>query len=73
MCQARIITTHVYPPIPVRHCDWSAHYAGEEDEQMATGRGRTEQEAVDDLVENHPRELPHAPGGLREQLHELFG
>lgn len=51
----RIITTHVYPPIPVRHMDWRAHYEGEEDEQMDTGTGATEQEAIDDLLENHPR------------------
>lgn len=51
----KIITTHVYPPIPIRSMDWQAHYDGEEDEQMATGTGATEQEAIDDLIENHPR------------------
>lgn len=51
----KIITTHVYPPIPVRFCDWQAHYDGEEDEQMATGSGATEQEAIKDLLTNHPR------------------
>jgi hypothetical protein len=52
----RIVTTLVYPPIPIRSMDWQAHYAGEEDEQMATGHGVTEAEAVYDLIENHPRE-----------------
>lgn len=51
----KIITTFVYPPIPVRHFDWQAHYDGEEDEQMVTGSGATETEAVLDLIENHPR------------------
>lgn len=51
----KIITTHVYPPIPVRFMDWQAHYAGEEDEQMAHGSGGTEEEAIRDLMEKHPR------------------
>lgn len=51
----RIITTHVYPPIPVRQFDWQAHYEGEEDEQMDTGEGPTELAAIVDLIENHPR------------------
>lgn len=52
----KIITTHVYPPIPMRQFDWHAHYEGEEDEQMDYGTGATEQEAIDDLLENHPRD-----------------
>ncbi len=51
----KIITTHVYPPIPDRRFDWQAHYEGEEDEQMATGSGPTEAAAILDLIENHPR------------------
>lgn len=51
----KIVTTYVFPPIPVRFMDWQAHYDGEEDEQMATGHGVTEQEAVRDLIDNHPR------------------
>jgi hypothetical protein len=45
----RIVTTLVYPPIPIRSMDWQAHYAGEEDEQMATGHGVTEAEAGERL------------------------
>ena len=56
MTAPKIITTHVYPPIPIRLMDWQAHYEGEEDEQMATGTGATEQEAIDDLLESHPRD-----------------
>lgn len=52
----KIITTHVYPPIPIRKFDWQAHYEGEEDEQMDIGWGATEAEAIADLLENHPRE-----------------
>ncbi len=51
----KIITTHVFPPIPIRSFDWSAHYAGEEDEHMDMGWGRTEEDAVEDLKENFPR------------------
>lgn len=50
-----IITEFVYPPIPVRTMDYQAHYAGEEDEQMATGHGETEGAAIIDLMINHPR------------------
>lgn len=53
----KIITTFVYPPIPIRSCDWQAHYDGDEpngDGQMRTGSGATEQEAIQDLLENFP-------------------
>lgn len=43
----KIITTHVYPPIPDRRNDWSAHFDGEE--EGLAGWGRTEAEAVEDL------------------------
>ena len=26
----RVITSHVYPPIPIRTCDWCAWYDGDE-------------------------------------------
>lgn len=51
----RVIVTFIYPPIPIRSMDWQAHYAGEEDEQMDIGEGATAEEAVVDLIENHPR------------------
>lgn len=53
----KIITTFVYPPIPVRNYDWQAHYDGDEpddDGHMLVGRGATEQEAVEDLKDSHP-------------------
>lgn len=54
----KIITTFVYPPIPVRCCDWQAHFDGDEpndDGQMLVGRGATEQEAIDDLLSNNDK------------------
>ncbi len=46
----KIVTTHVYPPIPTRSFDWTAHYDGFEEGDY--GYGRTEAEAIKDLVEN---------------------
>lgn len=54
----KIVTTHVYPPIPDRSCDWQAYYDGDEpndDGQMPHGSGSTEQEAIEELIANHPR------------------
>jgi hypothetical protein len=59
MTTPKIITTFVYPPIPIRSMDWQAHYDDDEpndDGQMATGSGQTEAEAIQDLIDNHPRE-----------------
>jgi hypothetical protein len=48
----KIRTYHVYPPIPIRDFDWSAvdddTYDGE---GCPIGYGRTEQEAIADLLE----------------------
>ena len=52
----KIRTTFVYPPIPIRDFDWSATdddtYDGAEDSgnRNQIGYGRTEQEAVADLM-----------------------
>ena len=49
----KIITVFVYPPIPIRTCDWQAYFDGDEPNdngQMLTGEGRTEQEAIADLL-----------------------
>jgi hypothetical protein len=56
MKMPKIVLTHEYPPIPDRRWDWSAHYAGDEDERMDTGWGATRIEAIRDLLENYPRE-----------------
>jgi hypothetical protein len=48
MSEKKIITTHDWPPIPIRNYDWSAvredYNAGD-----LIGYGSTEQEAIDDL------------------------
>jgi hypothetical protein len=49
-----IVTSCWAKPIPVRQFDWQAHYDGDEPNdngQMKCGHGRTEQEAIDDLLE----------------------
>lgn len=48
----KIVTTFVNPPIPTRQFDWRAHLDGEEECQRY-GYGRTEAEAVTDLVNNY--------------------
>ncbi len=52
--RGKIITVHVYPPIPVRTSDWQAYRDGAEpndDGQMQHGEGATEEEAIADLLE----------------------
>jgi hypothetical protein len=46
-----IVTTYVYPPIPLRQFDWIAHYDSPEDGPF--GHGATEAEAIADLTENY--------------------
>lgn len=48
---ARIVTVHEYPPIPIRSFDWRAYRDGDE-EAGNYGYGRTEQEAIEDLLAN---------------------
>ena len=47
----KIVTEFVYPPIPLRQFDWAAHY---DDPEGYVGRGATEQEAINDLLTEHP-------------------
>lgn len=47
----KIVTAHVYPPIPTRSSDWCAHYDGEE-EAGNYGWGSTEAEAIADFIDN---------------------
>lgn len=46
----RIKTIHEYPPIPIRTFDWCAYRDGYE-EYGNYGWGRTEEEAIADLLE----------------------
>lgn len=53
-----IRTEYWAKPIPIRQFDWIATYADDEPNDAGTmlhGHGRTEAEAVVDLIENHPR------------------
>lgn len=45
----KIITVHVYPPIPFRGCDWCAYHDGEE-ERGEYGWGPTKEAALEDLA-----------------------
>lgn len=47
----RIVTVVLHPPIPIRSHDWCAYRDGEE-ERGRYGYGRTEQEAIDNLLAN---------------------
>ena len=50
----RIVTEFWAKPIPIRQFDWLAYFDGDEpndDGQMRQGNGRTEQEAINDLIE----------------------
>jgi hypothetical protein len=51
----KIITSYDYPPIPIRDYDWSAIREEYEPGDLI-GTGRTEQDAINDLVrqENAP-------------------
>lgn len=49
MIPAKIITEHVYPPIPLRCRDWSAHFEGDDPETRLTGWGATKEAAIQDL------------------------
>jgi hypothetical protein len=44
-----IQTSYVYPPIPQRDFDWCAY---RDPERLPYGWGRTEAEAIADLIEN---------------------
>jgi hypothetical protein len=48
MSNLKIVTSHVYPPIPLRQFDWDAVYDGYEPGDPI-GHGATEEEAIADL------------------------
>lgn len=48
----KIKTSFVYPPIPIRCFDWQAYdYDTYDGEGCPLGHGATEQEAIDDLLQ----------------------
>jgi hypothetical protein len=46
----KIVTTYIYPPIPDRSFDWQAS-SYDYDEGGPIGHGKTEQDAIADLLE----------------------
>jgi hypothetical protein len=50
-----IVTQCLCPPIPIRTYDWIAYRDGEE-ERREYGYGRTEEEAVEELIALWPEE-----------------
>lgn len=73
MTAARVVTTHVYPPIPDRQFDWCAYFDGEE-EAGQYGWGATEQAAVDDLVTNaQPDRNAHVAKPFRSIINNFSG
>lgn len=49
----KIVTEHIFPPIPIRTHDWGAYY-DDMGEDSPVGYGETEAEAIKDLQENWP-------------------
>ena len=45
----KIITSYDFPPIPIREYDWSA-IRSDYDEGDLVGYGKTEQDAINDLI-----------------------
>lgn len=59
----KIRTNFEYPPIPIRDYDWSAidddTYDGAPDSHCPIGRGRTEAQAIADLLEQLEYDGPY--------------
>jgi len=52
----KIKTVYEYPPIPDRSRDWYAYYDDGKEENCHYGWGKTELEAVSDLMISYPEE-----------------
>lgn len=61
--KTKIITDFIHPPIPDRRHDWLAYREGDEEEGHK-GEGRTEAEAIQDLLdwETEDEDLPRCQG-----------
>jgi hypothetical protein len=46
---SKVVTSNIFPPIPLRQFDWCAYFGGEE--EGLTGYGATEADAIDDLTQ----------------------
>ena len=65
-----IKTEFVYPPIPIRCFDWCAWFDGQE--EGPTGKGETEAEAIENLLEQKENYIEVYSGllrGLGKQKH----
>lgn len=51
-----IVTSHIYPPIPIRDYDWCAYFDDVGADCSPYGYGRTEAEAKQDLLDNYGEE-----------------
>ena len=52
--RGKVMLNHVYPPIPTRQFDWCATFENDEpddDGNMLAGYGRTQADALNDLLE----------------------
>lgn len=56
MNEVKIVTTHLYPPIPIRDFDWCATTSEYDGEGCPIGFGRTEEAAIEDLREQLEQE-----------------
>jgi len=45
----KIVTEHMYPPIPMRNFDWCAYIEDSDEETRICGWGETEEAAIKDL------------------------
>lgn len=57
--EQKIVTSYWAKPLPWRDFDWQAYFEGDEPDtagRYAVGYGKTEAEAVADLIDNYPRE-----------------
>lgn len=66
-----LVTSHVYPPIPVRDYDWIAYVDGDE-EAGRYGEGATEAEAIADFMDTYAEHYPgvEAPVNLLDAVRE---
>ncbi|WJI43732.1 hypothetical protein NL532_24300 [Mesorhizobium sp. C120A] len=53
MMDRPIVTSHIFPPIPIRDYDWCAYFDDVGADCSPHGWGRTEAEAKQDLLDNY--------------------
>lgn len=51
MTKRKIVTSYIFPPIPLRQFDWLAYFEDEGEENSPQGWGSTEQAAIADLLQ----------------------